>query len=99
MSGDVRLVNAVEGGADPSGSLNISFGDTVRVDPAAWEPALTEVNAEAEKSHVSAPANVGWRPTPMLLSNELLLLRSAPRVRLTDGRRRVRDALPAIAPP
>jgi hypothetical protein len=46
ISGEVRFVNAVDGGADPRGSLKMSFGDTVRVDPA--EGSLIDVNAEPE---------------------------------------------------
>lgn len=49
-SGEVRFVNAVDGGADPSGSLKMSFGDTVRVDPDAFEGSLIDVKAELEKS-------------------------------------------------
>lgn len=37
MSGEVKLVNAVEGGAEPKESLKTSLGDTVRADPAPTE--------------------------------------------------------------
>lgn len=80
MSGEVKFVNAVEAGAEPSASLKISFGDTVRVDPWA-EGSLTDVNAETDISQGDispAKAWVFWLiPDPMFESNELLLFRSA----------------------
>lgn len=48
MSGVVRLVKTVDGGAE-KGSLKISLGDTVCID-AAGNGALTDVKADAEKS-------------------------------------------------
>lgn len=77
ISGEVKSVNAVDGGADPSGSLKMSFGETVRVDPAACKGSLIVVNAEVEKSKDMSPAKAGPRPAPMFESNELLLCRSA----------------------
>lgn len=37
MSGEVKFVNAVEGGVDPKALLKMSLGDTVRVDPVPTE--------------------------------------------------------------
>jgi hypothetical protein len=47
-SGEVRFVKAVEGGAELSGSLKMSLGDTVCMEPEETEGLLTDVNAEAE---------------------------------------------------
>lgn len=45
MSGDVKFVKAVEGGAEPSGSWKISLGDTVRVELDATDGSLIDVKA------------------------------------------------------
>lgn len=75
MSGEVRLVNAAEGGAEPKASAKMSFGDTVRVEPDATEGSLMAVNAET-CSKVKPPAwKAGIRLAPE--SKELLLCRSA----------------------
>jgi len=51
ISGEVKFVNAVDGGADASGSWKMSLGETVRVEDGATEGLLIEVKAvEAEKS-------------------------------------------------
>lgn len=75
ISGEVKLVNAVEGGADPKASGKTSVGDTVRVDLSASEGMLTEVNADTW-SMVNTP---DWKPGIRLApeSKELLLFRSA----------------------
>jgi hypothetical protein len=74
LSGEVKSVNAVDGGADPKASANISFGDTVRIDPAAAEWSLMAVKAETW-SMLKAPAEkAGIRLAPE--SKELLLFRS-----------------------
>lgn len=80
ISGEVKLVNAVEGGADPKASGKTSVGDTVRVDLSASEGMLTEVNADTW-SMVNTP---DWKPGIRLApeSKELLLFRSADRVSL-----------------
>lgn len=50
ISGEVKFVNAVDGGADARGSWKMSLGETVRADEAA-DGSFIEVNAvEAEKS-------------------------------------------------
>jgi len=46
-SGDVKFVKAVEGGAELSGSLKMSFGDTVCKESGEIE-LLTDVKAEVE---------------------------------------------------
>jgi len=73
MSGEVRLVNAVEGGADPKASAKMSLGETVRVEPAVW--SLMAVKA-ATWSKLNAP---DWKPGIRLApeSKELLLFKSA----------------------
>jgi len=53
MSGDVKLVKAVEAGAGVKGSWKISRGDTVRADPGVMVIGLMEVNADAVKSKFS----------------------------------------------
>jgi len=75
ISGEVKFVNAVEGGADPKASAKMSLGDTVRVDPAATEGSLIAVNADTW-SIENAPA---WKPGIRLApeSKELLLFKSA----------------------
>lgn len=97
-SGEVKLVNAVDGGAEPSGSLKMSFGDTVRVDPIDEAGLLMDVKAVVEKSKdMSFAAKAGPRPAPMLESNELLLFRSAGRVSFACARARRRKwSLPAM---
>lgn len=76
MSGEVRLVNAADGGADPKASAKMSLGDTVRVEPDATEGSLIAVNADT-CSKVKPPAwKAGIRLAPE--SKELLLCRSAP---------------------
>jgi len=74
MSGEVKFVNAAEGGAEPKASAKMSLGDTVRVDPAAAEWSLIAVKAETW-SKLNAPV---WKPGIRLApeSKELLLLRS-----------------------
>lgn len=37
MSGEVKFVNAADGGAEPKASAKMSLGDTVRIDPAPAE--------------------------------------------------------------
>lgn len=73
----MRLVKAVDGGAEPRGSLKISLGEMVWVDPAT---ELMEVKAEFEAaiSQDKSPVpKAGPRPAPRFESNELLLFRSA----------------------
>jgi len=51
ISGEVKFVNAVDGGADARGSWKMSLGETVRVDDEAADGSFIEVKAvEAEKS-------------------------------------------------
>ena len=80
ISGEVMLVNVVEGGADCSGSMNRSLGDTVRVDPAT--EGLIAVKAEAGASQEDMS---DWRAAKRLApeSNELLLFKSATEVSLS----------------
>lgn len=75
ISGEVKFVNAVEGGADPKASAKMSLGDTVRAEPAPTERSLMAVNAAAW-SMLKAP---DWKPGIRLApeSNELLLFKSA----------------------
>jgi len=75
ISGEVKFVNAVEGGADPKASAKMSLGDTVRVDPAPTERSLIAVNADIW-SKVNPP---DWKPGIRLApeSKELLLFKSA----------------------
>jgi len=75
ISGEVRLVNAVEGGADPKASLKMSLGDTVRVDPAATEGSLIAVNADTESIEKPPLLKLDIRLAPE--SKELLLFKSA----------------------
>jgi hypothetical protein len=75
MSGEVKFVNAADGGAEPKWSAKMSLGDTVRMDPAATEWSLIAVKAETW-SMLKAPAwKAGIRLAPE--SKELLLCRSA----------------------
>lgn len=46
MSGEVKFVNAADGGAEPKASAKMSLGDTVRTDPAAAEWSLMAVKAD-----------------------------------------------------
>jgi hypothetical protein len=78
ISGEVRLVNAVEGGADPKASLKMSLGDTVRVDPAATEGSLIAVNADTESIEKPPLLKLDIRLAPE--SKELLLFKSAGKV-------------------
>lgn len=75
ISGDVKLVNAVDGGFDPNPSLNMSLGDTVRVEPEATEGSLMAVNALTPSREIPPVARKpDSRLTPE--SNELLLFKS-----------------------
>jgi hypothetical protein len=82
ISGEVKFVNAVEGGADWVGSAKMSLGETVRVDPEETEGSLIDVNADVgasqEDMSFEKPCN---RLAPE--SNELLLCKSARGVSLT----------------
>jgi len=75
ISGEVKLVNAAEGGADPKASLKMSLGDTVRVDPAATEGSLIAVNADTESIEKTPLLKLDIRLAPE--SKELLLFKSA----------------------
>lgn len=70
------FVNAVDGGAEPRGSLKISLGETVCVDPAT---ELIDVKAEDRdiSQDMSLDTKAGPRPAPRFESNELLVFRSA----------------------
>lgn len=48
MSGEVKLVKAVDGGAEPRGSWKMSLGETVCADPPDMTDGLllTEVKAD-----------------------------------------------------
>lgn len=70
-------MKAVDGGADPSGSLKMSRGDTVRIDPEWTEGSFMDVKADAVNSNDMSLWKAGPRPAPMFESNELLLFRSA----------------------
>lgn len=74
MSGEVMLVNVVEGGADCSGSAKMSLGETVRADPAVEGLMAVKAVAGASQGDMSP-----WRPAYRLApeSNELELFRSA----------------------
>jgi hypothetical protein len=75
ISGEVMLVNVVEGGADWRGSAKMSLGDTVRVE-LGTELGLMTVKAEAGASQGLFCC---WKPANRLApeSNELLLFKSA----------------------
>lgn len=75
MSGEVKLVKAAEGGAEPKASAKMSFGETVRVEPDATEGSLMAVKAETCSKEKPAAWKAGIRLAPE--SNELLLCRSA----------------------
>ena len=75
ISGEVKFVNAVEGGADPKPSLNRSLGDTVRADPAATEELLIDVNADTWSIEKPPLLKLDIRLAPE--SKELLLFKSA----------------------
>lgn len=74
MSGEVMLVNVVEGGADWWGSAKMSLGDTVRIDPDTEGLIAVKAVAGASQEDIS-----DWRPAYRLApeSKELLLFRSA----------------------
>jgi hypothetical protein len=74
MSGEVMLVNVVEGGADCSGSAKMSLGETVRADPEVEGLMAVKAVAGASQGDMSP-----WRPAYKLApeSNELELFRSA----------------------
>jgi hypothetical protein len=74
-SGEVKFVNAVDGGADPKASLKMSLGDTVRVDPAATEGSLMAVNADTWSREKPPLLKLDIRLAPE--SKELLLFKSA----------------------
>jgi hypothetical protein len=78
ISGEVKFVNAVEGGADPKPSLNRSLGDTVRADPAATEELLIDVNADTWSIEKPPLLKLDIRLAPE--SKELLLFKSAGKV-------------------
>ena len=94
ISGEVKFVNAAEGGADPKASAKMSLGDTVRVDPAATERSLMAVKADIW-SMLKAP---DWKPGIRLApeSNELLLFKSADMMSAGSGLRKART-VPAMA--
>jgi len=75
ISGEVKFVNAVDGGADPKPSLKMSLGDTVRVDPAATEGSLIAVNADTWSIEKPPLLKLDIRLAPE--SKELLLFKSA----------------------
>lgn len=75
ISGEVKLVNAAEGGAEPKASAKISLGDTVRAEPDATEGSLIAVNAFTCSREKPPAWKAGIRLAPE--SNELLLCRSA----------------------
>jgi hypothetical protein len=60
MSGDVKFVNAVDGGAEPKPSLNRSLGDTVWADET---PVLIAVKLDSQAKSV-----VASMPAPKLAS-------------------------------
>lgn len=76
ISGEVKFVNAVDGGLDPNASLKISFGDTVRVEPEATEGSLMAVKALIPSREAPPAAR---KPDNRLMpeSKELLLFKSA----------------------
>lgn len=55
ISGEVKFVNAADGGAEPKASAKMSLGDTVRTDPAAAEWSFMAVKADTW-SMLNAPA-------------------------------------------
>jgi len=76
-------VNAVDGGLDPNPSLNMSLGDTVRVEPEATEGSLMAVKAFTPSREIPPVARKpDNRLTPE--SNELLLFKSAPMMSSTS---------------
>jgi len=93
MSGEVKFVNAAEGGADPKASAKMSLGDTVRVEPAPTDRSLIAVNADIW-SMVNEP---DWKPGIRLApeSNELLLFKSVDKVSLKRGSQKA-CTVPAI---
>ena len=80
MSGEVKFVNAVDGGTDPKPSVKISLGDTVRVVPAATEGSLIAVNADTWSKENPPLLKLDIRLAPE--SKELLLFKSAGKVSL-----------------
>jgi hypothetical protein len=78
ISGEVKFVNAVDGGADPKPSLKMSLGDTVRVVPAATEGSLIAVNADTWSIENPPLLKLDIRLAPE--SKELLLFKSAEKV-------------------
>lgn len=74
MSGEVILVNVVEGGADCSGSAKMSLGETVRADPAVEGLMAVKAVAGASQGDMS-PLRPAYKLAPE--SNELELFRSA----------------------
>lgn len=72
-SGEVMLVNVVEGGADWWGSAKMSLGETVRMEPGA--EGLMAVKAEAGASQDMSAPRPAYKLAPE--SNELLLFKSA----------------------
>lgn len=93
ISGEVKFVNAVDGGADPKASLKMSLGDTVRVDPAATEGSLTAVNADTESKEKPPLLKLDIRLAPE--SKELLLFKSAGMVS-SESRARRGCTVPAM---
>jgi hypothetical protein len=74
MSGEVKLVNAADGGAEPK-SVKMSLGEMVRCEPDATEGSLIAVKAATPSKEKPPAWKAGIRLAPE--SNELLLCRSA----------------------
>ena len=75
MEGDVRFVNAVEGGAEACESMKMSLGETVRGAVEAAEVLLIAVNAELTTLKSSQSKSRG----AVLSSGPRLVSKSAPR--------------------
>lgn len=75
MSGEVRSVKAVDGGAEPKASAKTSCGDTVRIDAETADMSVMLVKTDAEFMVNCSGGKPGIRLAPE--SNELLLFKSA----------------------
>jgi len=72
MSGEVKLVKAVDGGAEPRPSLKISLGDTVCVDDAAPLTAVKVLVA----SQGTSPEPSKWPRWKSIVSRAVTSVRS-----------------------
>lgn len=71
MSGDVRLVKAVDGGAEPRPSLKRSLGDTVCADEAAVLIAVKLAVPASSQLKSAAPSR---RPRSKCVSKSVIVL-------------------------